>query len=190
MIVGTLVGLAIAGLAMGLKRGEMTIYKPNQFDPSIFSRYYTKDDVKRSATAANNNIPNNPSGAQYDNASKLAQFVLDPIADTIGKQPIVSWYRSKALNDKVGGSSNSDHLEALAADLDNGANNAAIVRTVLQYSIPFDQMIIYDDMDAPKWIHISYDPNRDPADQKREIKFKSNGTYSTIPVSTALNFYA
>jgi zinc D-Ala-D-Ala carboxypeptidase len=185
-------GTFLLAAIVGLKRRDISAGPINYgFDPSYFSKYYNLNDVTRSSKAQQLGIDNSIPGSLIENAQKLAQFVLDPISDVLGKQQINSWFRVPALNQALDGSSgSSDHLKAEAADIeDPSGNNIKIIRTVLSKDIPFDQMIIYDSMDHPSRIHISYNSENNPDSQIGRILFKDSSGYSVIDTPTALDHY-
>lgn len=147
------------------------------------SPHFSWDEVTHTAHNIANVLPD-----QYrQNARYLAQEILEPIRAFTGRAIIVnSWFRSPELNSAVGGSPTSDHLQAKAADIeDSGGNNKLLIRAALQWGLPFDQMIIYDDLDNPTRVHFSYEYGS----RKQEIKFKRNGQYSTLNKQDALNYY-
>lgn len=52
------------------------------------------------------------------NARRLANLVLEPIREKIGGPIVViSWYRTREYNVRIGGAEKSQHLWALAADI-------------------------------------------------------------------------
>lgn len=181
----TLFGL---GLAMGIVRGQVVpgTITPDDNDESglksnrdYFSKHFTADQVTASATATRRNIDNTASEEIMNNARLLAQNVLDPLVDRLGYTPnIVSWYRNLELNAAVGGSATSDHLRALAADLD-GERNGDILPTLVNFNIPFDQVILYGDIDNPDFVHVSFEPSRG-RNQKKEVLLKRDGYYQEL----------
>lgn len=171
-----------------------SLYVPT-YNPGYLSRYYSAADVAKSNTAQSLGIDNTPDADTLQNASYLAQMVLDPITDYFNgaKLSFNSWYRSPALNShpSIGGSPTSDHLDALASDVESPTgDNTDIVRAVIDWNIPFDQLIIYDSLTNPSRIHLSYDPDKMPSDQKRQIQLKQNGQYSTLSYSDIIQQYA
>jgi zinc D-Ala-D-Ala carboxypeptidase len=184
-------GFALTGLIVGFRRGVVSFDHTAQYgyDPNIFSRYYTPAQVYASATAISQGINNTPGDQEILNASLLAQMVLDPIADFLGTAAdINSWYRSPQLNTAVGGSSTSDHLTGLAADIKSpDGDNKKILQAILQWYIPFDQLIIYDSIDNPSRVHVSYDAALSPADQKRQVLLKTSAGYQPVAYQTLYN---
>jgi len=71
---------------------------------------------------------------------------------------ISSFYRSPALNKKIGGAKNSQHILGEAIDIDadiyGGVTNAQIFE--FAKTLDFDQLIWeYGDDNNPAWVHIS-----------------------------------
>lgn len=184
-------GFALTGLIVGFRKGVVTFDRFVQYgyNPNIFSRYYTPAQVAASNTAASQGINNTPGDQEILNASLLAQMLLDPLADWVLAPLIInSWFRSPALNAAVGGSDGSDHLTALAADVESpDGNNFNIIQGIMEWYLPFKQMIIYDSIDNPSRVHISYDPGKAPNDQTRQILLKTSAGYHSINYQSLYN---
>jgi len=189
--------LSLVGLVF-YKRGIAQVGAPtsgDQIDWDNFSQHFSYNDIVASQTADDLGIDNSPTQEAIFNAYYLAQKVLDPVANWLGAVPSInSWYRSAALNAQVGGTSTSDHLTGAAADLElyvNGQErNELIARAVLAASIPFDQMIIYDNLDQPSRVHLSYDQQLPGNEQRQQILFKNSaGNYEAISLASAQSFY-
>lgn len=88
-----------------------------------------------------------------ENLKSLVRNVLQPLRDTI-RAPVTinSGYRCYALNRAVGGSTRSDHVRGMAADITTPQNHAA---WVYLKSLKFKQLIKYGDI---RFIHVSFDP--------------------------------
>ena len=71
-----------------------------------------------------------------------------------------SGYRSRALNDAIGGSKTSQHISGMALDLDAdvfGGKTNAEVFAFIKENLVFDQLIWeFGDDDNPDWIHVSF----------------------------------
>lgn len=187
-------GIAVVTWLIGWRRGYVEAGKvsiPIDFDPGIFSRWFTPDEVSKSQTAMSQGINNTPDSDSLMRASIFSQFVLDPISDYIGKKAnITSWYRSPALNTAVGGSSTSDHMRGESADIDEG-DNLQILYAITEWLIPFDQLIIYPtdgNYKKPRYVHISYDATKLPDEQKNTVLIKNDSTGAYEEMSF-LNFY-
>lgn len=125
------------------------------------SKNFKLSEFEASATAAARGIPNKIPAELVPNVQALVDKVLQPLATATGWTTIInSGYRSKALNEAVGGVKTSQHLQAKAADTIHKKNGAQVARVevarkVLALGLPFDQMILY-----PTFVHISYDATR------------------------------
>jgi uncharacterized protein YcbK (DUF882 family) len=84
----------------------------------------------------------------------LAHKLLQPIRDKFGPLEILSGKRSPELNDAVGGSKMSDHLESAAADITPKLFEAKhIFRWVVEDNpLPYRQSIYYP---SQKFVHLS-----------------------------------
>lgn len=127
---------------------------------------FTTQEVTRSETAQRLGIDNCLSIEMLDNAYCFAKAVLQPLRDHIGGAFLVSsWYRSKALNEAVGGTHNSAHLKAQAVDFVIGGLSARqtyeiVLETLKTLHIPFDQLIFESftkDGHTTEWVHLSWE---------------------------------
>lgn len=129
-------------------------------------KYFTLNEVTRSATATRLNIDNTPNAIIRTNLIALIENVLDPLREKWGMPIIVtSGYRCEKLNKAVGGASSSQHCKGEAADIrtvsDSRADNMKLLRCLLNSNILFDQVICeYPDAQGrPDWIHVSFKRN-------------------------------
>lgn len=99
-------------------------------------------------------ISNMPDIKSLDNILNLIVYCLQPIRDVIAKPMIISsGYRSKALNKKVGGSVNSQHLSGQAVDFTvKNMKPDEIINIIKKNNIEFDQLINEYD----RWVHVSF----------------------------------
>lgn len=121
---------------------------------------FTIDELCHSATAMRHGITNKPTPAVEYNLTCLIKRVLQPVRELWGHAVTVnSGYRCERLNAIVGGSKNSQHKYGKAADITVGSTelNRKLFAMIRASKIPYDQLI--DEYDY-KWIHISYDPNK------------------------------
>lgn len=101
-----------------------------------FSTFFTLPELVRSDTAVSLKIHNLPNVKQLENLSFLANEILDNIRLILGKPiRITSGFRSKKLNEAIGGKVNSFHLEGLAADLQNQKGLEEIAKSVLERKV-------------------------------------------------------
>lgn len=119
-------------------------------------------EVCKSQTAKRLGINNTPDDANIiQNLTAVAREVFQPCRDHIGGPLYVSsGYRSRALNDAIGGSKKSQHISGMALDLDadvfGGATNAEVFQYIKE-NCTFDQLIWeFGDDENPDWVHVSY----------------------------------
>lgn len=118
------------------------------------SEHITYDEAVYSSTAIKNGIENIPNSEQLSAMKLLADKVFEPLRKGLGNTPIHidSMFRSKELNDKIGGSTTSQHLKGEALDIVFSGGN----KTMFDYikkNLVFDQLINEFDY---SWIHVSY----------------------------------
>lgn len=130
------------------------------------TKNFTLEELKNSPTAKRLGINNEPNKQQQENLQKLCQIVLQPIRDKYGKSIVVtSGFRSKLLNQRIGGSKTSDHCYGNAADIrsvsdskqDNKVLFDLIKSMILKGEIAVKQLINEYDYD---WIHVSFQDGR------------------------------
>jgi len=125
------------------------------------SPHFTLDEFTRSKTADGHGISNIPGIREIQNMKALCRTVLEPLRRQF-QQPVLitSGYRSKQLNDYIGGAKNSQHKKGEAADL---VIQEIPLNKVFQFLVgsvlPFDQCI-YEKKGKLEWIHISHKSNR------------------------------
>lgn len=114
----------------------------------------------RSRTASKHGIDNTPTKEHLENGRAIAKHIFQPTRDFYGKPiTVTSGYRSKALNDKIGGSQTSQHSKGEALDLDTLHDNTLIFFYILNH-LDFDQLIYeLGDDENPDWVHVSYKRN-------------------------------
>ena len=121
-------------------------------------KYFTIDELSRSATATARGIDNTPPSVAAEALRALTDNVLDPLRQAWGRPlTVTSGYRCPALNAAVGGARNSHHKRGMAADITTGnrTDNRRLFQLVLDLGLPFTQLI---DERGFTWVHISYDP--------------------------------
>ena len=107
---------------------------------------FTLEELYRSSFAIRNNIDNTPNEKQTENLRFVANN-LEYLRKKLGNYPILvtSGFRSKKVNKRVGGVSNSDHLEGLAVDIivKNNKSIKDTAKQIIETQLEFDQIIIY-----------------------------------------------
>lgn len=120
-------------------------------------KYFTIKELCKSQVAKEFGIDNTPNQEVVNNLELLVDNILDPLREAYGRPVYVnSGYRSSALNKKVGGSKNSQHMKGLAADITAGSPSKNKQLFILLTNLPYDQLI--DEKDF-SWIHVSYSDN-------------------------------
>lgn len=126
------------------------------------SKYVSYREVIRSATALKKGIYNKPNDAQLVRIIKVANRVFDPLrAWCGGRVKINSVFRSKELNNLIGGSSTSQHManKGAAIDIDDvyGHKTNLEMFHYIKDNLEFDQLIAEFPIDGqPRWLHVSY----------------------------------
>lgn len=127
-------------------------------------KYFTVNELLKSATAKKLKIENLPPWQYVDNLQYLIER-LDEIREGFG-QPIIvtSGYRCPALNKAVGGVSNSAHKSGLAADLKYS-------KDLWEYLVEFgkfDQLIL-ETSGSTIWIHYGIKEKLKADEERQQI---------------------
>lgn len=126
-----------------------------------------------SESAKRKGISNMPTPEHIQNFKKLAEHIFEPIRTHFNVPiHISSGYRSKALNDSIGGAASSQHCSGEAIDIDmDGSSNGVTNKMVFDYikaNLNFDQLIFeFGDANNPDWVHVSYETSGKP--QRKQI---------------------
>ena len=120
-------------------------------------------ELTRSESAKRAGISNTPTAEHIENMKKLATNIFQPIREHFGVPIFISsGYRSKQLNDRIGGSSTSQHSSGEAIDIDmDGSSNGVTNKEVFDFikdNLEFDQLIWeFGTKNNPDWVHVSYE---------------------------------
>lgn len=135
------------------------------------SKNLTLGEATKSATAIKHGINNKPSGEHLSNLIQIANKIFQPVRDHFNEPIVVSsGYRSKALNDLIGGASGSQHSKGEALDLDGSVENAYIFEFV-KNNLEFDQLIWeFGDEENPDWVHVSYKSENNRGEVLRAVR--------------------
>ena len=144
-------------------------------------------EVTRSQTAKRLGIDNTPDDWEIENLRAIAESVFQPLRDAFGCPIYVSsGFRSKLLNEAIGGALRSQHIQGRALDLDADVfgvcTNADIFRYILN-NLEFDQLIWeFGDQGNPDWVHVSF--VRDGVNRGRCLRARrdDNGKTEFIPI--------
>lgn len=148
-------------------------------------KYFTINELTKSATATRMGIDNTPSQEVKNNLTALVDNILDPLRKAWGKPiRVSSGYRCPALNKAVKGSTSSQHMKGEAADItsinDSFADNAKLLKLLLASGLKFDQVICEEPnaKGEPSWIHVSY--KRFGANRGQKLTCRKGKYYSGI----------
>ena len=124
------------------------------------SKNFTLEELTASATAKAKGIRNNPGQTDIVNLCGLVHNILQPLRTAMGYPiKIGSGYRSLALNQAVGGVSNSQHMRGEAADLciDGDIQKGKRWFEWIKAHCEFDQLIWEKNPKTGNyWVHVSY----------------------------------
>ena len=131
------------------------------------SNHVSYKEATKSNTATRLNIDNTPTAYALSNMTAVAINIFEPLRRYVGGPiKINSFYRCEDLNTAIGGSSQSQHCQGRAMDLDDtfGYKTNAEMFNYIKNELNFDQIIWeFGDDKNPDWIHVSYiskDENR------------------------------
>jgi hypothetical protein len=146
------------------------------------SEHFALAEFTRSESAKRHGVSNEPTAEHLENLKVLCEKVLEPIRVKFGPINISSGYRSKALNHYIGGSLNSQHCEAKAADIDMDGMGSVSNTEIFNYikdSLDFDQMIWeFGDNNKPDWVHVSYNGAKNRKQILRALKVNGKTVYA------------
>ena len=130
------------------------------FRKSIVMKYFSIDEMVRSATAKKYGIDNRPSQDILNNLVLFIEKVLDPIREDWGSPIIVSsGYRCPELNKAVGGVNTSGHMYGFCADLqvkgDLRKFSNFVIEWMKEHQIKWDQ-IIWEKCGNVTWLHFCW----------------------------------
>jgi len=131
----------------------------------VVSQHLQLAELIRSESAKRYGIANMPTPEHIANLKLLAEHIFEPIRANF-RCPILisSGYRSKELNDKIGGVSGasiSQHCLGQAIDIDMDGTTYDVINAdifnFIKEKLPFDQLIweFGNPLNAD-WIHVSY----------------------------------
>lgn len=124
----------------------------------MIGKYISLATATKSDAAKRLGLSNEPTPEHLVAMQSVAEHIFDKVKDHEPSAIVSSFYRSKAVNDAVAGSSRtSQHLKGEAIDIDSDTKNLEIFNFIKQ-NLVFDQLILeYPDKNGlPSWVHCSY----------------------------------
>jgi zinc D-Ala-D-Ala carboxypeptidase len=146
------------------------------------SKNLTLFEMIRSETAKRKGVSNQPTPEHIENMKVLAEKIFQPIREHFDVPIYISsGYRSAALNKKIGGVKNSQHLTGEAIDIDMDGSGSKITNVqifnYIRENLFFDQLIWeYGNNVTPDWVHVSYSVT---GTNRRQVLRATKGTFGT-----------
>lgn len=150
------------------------------------SEHLSLAEVIRSETAKRKGISNTPTAEHIENFKLLAENVFEKVRAHFGCPiHISSGYRSKELNDAIGGSQTSQHSKGQAIDIDmdgsaSGVSNADVHKFIKE-NLDYDQLIWEFGSDSnPDWVHVSYAKDKNRKENLKAVKANGKTQYLRV----------
>lgn len=120
----------------------------------MLTNHFTLEELTVSQEAIRSGLKNAPNALQITALTKLCECVLEPLRVRVRKPVLVSsGFRSRTVNQRIGGSNKSQHCKGEAADFNiNGMTPDQVVRLIIGMKLPFDQLI----EEFGSWVHVSH----------------------------------
>lgn len=119
---------------------------------------FTLKELTNSSTAVRLGLSNTPEGTHLRNLQSTAQM-LERVRALLGKPvTVTSGYRSRAVNEAVGGVTSSDHSTGQAADIvcpKFGAPYAVAKALAPHIDALGIGQLIYESIGGKQWVHVS-----------------------------------
>ncbi len=134
----------------------------------LLTKNFALCEFTRSETATRLGLDNTPPHDAVSNLQCLCQEVLEPLREyALEPIEIASGYRSRQLNEAVGGATHSQHCTGEAADirLPDAETGREWFKFIADYLL-FDQLI-WEFSGQTAWIHVSYRRRFD--DNRRQL---------------------
>lgn len=149
------------------------------------SKNFTLEELTFSQTATRRGIDNTPGPDERDNLQMLANY-LQGIRDALNDLPppgaddapliVSSGYRCPKLNQAIGGSSTSEHMDGRAADIGTpGMTPLQLAKYIDQVMPDYNQLI----HEFGRWVHVSIPEEGQPPKRQQltEVKTASGVEY-------------
>lgn len=116
------------------------------------SPHFSVDELTHSQAATRLGVRNEPNAAQLDNLRRLAN-VLELVRTAVRNNPVLisSGFRSPVVNNDVGGSLASAHMDGRAADftVPRFGTPRQVCQCIVDAGLTFDQLIF-----EGTWVHL------------------------------------
>ena len=140
------------------------------------SKHISYKEATYSNYAKKHKIENKPNEEQLENMKLIAEKVFEPLREWVGGPIRVnSFFRSKQLNEGIGGSKTSSHLKGQAIDITSmGLKSNLEMFNYIKDNLEFDQLIWEYGKRNPKWLHVSFNSVKN---RKQVLIIKEVGNY-------------
>lgn len=117
------------------------------------SQHFSLEELSHSDVALRRGLDNSPNAGEVANLVLLCETLLEPVRWMLGTPlHINSGYRSPSVNQAVGGSKASAHMDGRAADfVPEGMNLELAFDQIRLSGLPYDQVIL----ECGAWIHLA-----------------------------------
>lgn len=146
------------------------------------SANFSLAEFTKSQTAIRKGISNVPEEWNIINMKNLCINILQPLREWYNKSiTINSGFRSKELNEAIGGAKYSQHATGCAVDIDTVDDNADLFFYIKMH-LPFDQLIWeFGDHTNPAWVHVSFSiPSKNRGEVLRAEKVNGKTHYTKM----------
>ena len=147
------------------------------------SKHISYKEATYSNYAKKYKIANKPNEEHIDSMELLAEKIFEPLREWVGCPIRVnSMFRSEKLNSALKGSKTSSHMKGQAMDITSmacGKDDCKSNIDMFHYikdNLDFDQLI-WEFGAEPKWLHVSYNNEKD--NRKQVLVTKKRGVYYT-----------
>ncbi len=122
------------------------------------SPHFSLEEFCTSQTAARMGHAIDPSESDVRNLTRLCETVLEPLRTALDRPLIItSGLRPLWLNEAIGGSKSSAHMDGRAADMQvHGLSPLEVCRKVAELRLPVDQCI--HEFPPAGWCHVGIAP--------------------------------
>jgi uncharacterized protein YcbK (DUF882 family) len=144
-----------------------TAFRGGKAPDQRISKYFTFAEAVHSDYAKKHNLINYPKKRSVRKNIERTAKRMDDVRDLLGRPIVVtSWYRSRRVNDAVGGSDTSAHGDGLAVDFYlDPENPQREFNKIANSRLSFDQLIYYP---RGHRAHIGF--RKKKSDERREIR--------------------
>lgn len=145
--------------------------------PTKLTQHFTLEELTVSPTAKRLGLSNTPTAEHIENMKYCCEKILEPVRAHFKKPVIInSSYRSPAVNEAVGGSKTSQHVNGQAIDFEIMGISNKVVADWVADNLEYDQVILefYVEGDNNSgWVHASI--KKEGGNRKQKLIAKKDG---------------